>query len=74
MLVLQVQLVSLAPVVEAGRNCGGERDRAAHADHPADQAVRLGVTGILGDRHEVLHLPDTVGGAEAGDQDVLSGR
>jgi hypothetical protein len=62
--------VRAGAVVEPRGDLGPERDRAAHAQHAADQAVPGGRVRFTGHRHEVLDLADALLGVEPGDQDV----
>ena len=69
--VLVVRGVRRRPVAEAGCYPRPERQRPAHALHPADQPAAVGVVAVGGrHRHEVVHLADPARRGEPGDQHV----
>ena len=63
-------LVAGARVVEARGDVDDEAHLPAHGDHPADHAVAVRRLAGTRRRHEVLHLPHSVGHQEARDEDV----
>ncbi len=68
---VELELVRLARVVEAGPALEPEAHLAAHRHHLAHQPA--GVARIAVDGHEVVHLADAVRRQEAGDEDVRVG-
>ena len=66
---VQLDLVLLAPVVEARLDGQLELHRPAH-DHDAPQQPVTVHVGLRLDRHEVLHLAHAAVGVEARDEDV----
>src|SRR5439155_11322431 len=68
-ILVEDDIVRIAPVVEAGLHVDAEPDLAPYSDHASDEA--MAVSGDAGhDRHEVLNLPDAARREEARDQDV----
>jgi hypothetical protein len=73
-MLLDLEVVTCAPVVEARLDLERERHLAPHDDDPSHQAVAVvGDVGAL-DRHEILDLPHAVGREEARDEDVRVGK
>jgi hypothetical protein len=67
---VQVDLVVVTGVVEAGLQVHLEAHLATHAHDTPDDALPVGPIEVLADGHEVLYLADSVLREEPGDQDV----
>jgi hypothetical protein len=68
--VVAINLVGIAPVVEARLHLYAKRHLSPHDDYAPNQPVWANSLPAAGDGDEVLQLADSIRGEEASDQDV----